>query len=100
MRIAEDSRATPSVGELARLNHYSPSRFAHIFAGVTGEPPRRFMVRMRLHHAERLLRDSGMSIGEIAEAAGFRDIYFFSRQFKRYNGLCPTEYRAAARKPG
>jgi len=34
-----------------------------------------------------------MRIGEIADAVGYRDIYYFSLTFKKVTGLSPSQYR-------
>jgi iron complex transport system substrate-binding protein len=34
-----------------------------------------------------------LSIGEVADQLGYRDVYFFSRQFKKYAGCAPGKYR-------
>jgi len=93
LRIAEDLHETPSVAELAQLSRYSVSCFSRIFKQVTGEPPERFIVRTRLHRAERLLRETDMPVGEVAINVGYKDIYFFSRQFKKFMGVSPTLFR-------
>jgi len=36
-------------------------------------------------------------VGEIAEALGYKDIYFFSRQFKQLVGVSPVQYRRGLR---
>jgi len=46
-----------------------------------------------MNKARQLLRQSDLSIGQIAEATGYRDVYFFSRQFKFKTGQTPTKYR-------
>ena len=98
LRVSENMRDVPSVAELARQSRYSVSRFSRIFKLVTGEPPERFIVRTRLHRAERLLRETGMPVGEVALAAGYQNIYFFSRQFKKFNGVSPLQYRRSVLK--
>jgi transcriptional regulator GlxA family with amidase domain len=40
-----------------------------------------------------MLVESNLSIKEIASALGYRDIYFFSRQFKAKMGITPSEAR-------
>jgi len=48
---------------------------------------------MRLEQAKRLLRDSNLRIGEIAEQVGFHDARHFSRTFRQQTGLLPTDFR-------
>ena len=48
--------------------------------------------------AKELLRGTSLSVGEVAERAGYGDIFLFSRQFKRCAGLTPSAYRSRARE--
>ncbi|MDD5482920.1 MAG: helix-turn-helix domain-containing protein [Kiritimatiellae bacterium] len=49
--------------------------------------------KMRMEEASRLLLNSGLSIGKVADACGFEDIYSFSRAFTRVVGLSPSAFR-------
>jgi len=52
-----------------------------------------YIIRMRIERAEHLLVHTGMNVTEVADALGYRDIFFFSRQFKQYTGKSPSEIR-------
>jgi AraC-like DNA-binding protein len=92
-RIVESPHDVPSVSELARQAGYSVEHFIRIFRNATGLPPQKFVVQARTRLTQRLLRETQMTVGEIADAAGYGDIYFFSRQFKQVVGVSPSEYR-------
>lgn len=51
---------------------------------------------LRMAHAERLLRDTDLSIMEIAMQSGFTDDRYFARRFKKIHGISPVEYRKDA----
>ncbi|MDP2229106.1 MAG: AraC family transcriptional regulator ligand-binding domain-containing protein, partial [Moraxellaceae bacterium] len=53
-----------------------------------------------LTHAERLLLDTGKTVAEIAQCAGFGDATSFSRAFKRFSGEAPALFRRRSRAPG
>ncbi len=93
--IYESVEAPLSVKELAKKASYSPAHFSSLFKKVTGQTVEAVIVQARIDKARQLLRRSDLSIGQIAEAAGYRDVYFFSRQFKFKTGQTPTQYRAA-----
>ncbi|MDD5708717.1 MAG: AraC family transcriptional regulator [Kiritimatiellae bacterium] len=93
LQIEADPCAMPSVAELARHSRYSVGRFSRLFKLVAGLSPESFMVRARLHRAERLLRETSLPVAEVATAAGYRDSYFFSHQFKKFHGVSPLRYR-------
>ena len=49
---------------------------------------------MGVSRARQLLAETGLTISQIAEALGFRDVFFFSRQFTQRTGQTPSAYRA------
>ncbi len=92
-RIEEGFSRPLSVAALAREAGYSPTHFSVLFKKIAGETAEAMIVRMRIDRAGRLLCHTGLSIGEIADRTGYRDVYFFSRQFKSKTSLTPTAYR-------
>ena len=46
----------------------------------------------RVRQAQRMLMESDASMSEIAERVGYRDVHFFSRQFKQVTGLSPLRF--------
>ena len=50
-----------------------------------------------MNAARRLLKDPGYSIKEICGMSGYSDPNYFSRIFKKYEGVTPTEYRERLR---
>lgn len=81
------------VAELAEDTGYSPDHFSRIFRSITGDTPQAAMIKARLDRARHLLRATRMSVAQIAEALGYSDAFFFSRQFKKFVGESPTQYR-------
>jgi AraC-like DNA-binding protein len=55
--------------------------------GVTVE---QFIIQTLIERAEYLLRYNGMNVSEVAEALGYKDLAFFSRQFKQVRGISPS----------
>lgn len=53
--------------------------------------------RMRRARAEQQLRETGLSIAQIALSVGYPDPVVFSRAFKRWTGLAPSQYRKNSR---
>lgn len=52
-----------------------------------------FLTAIRMEYAQEKLRLSGKRIVEVAEACGYRDVYYFSHCFKKHTGLSPKAYR-------
>lgn len=98
-RISAEPGQPWHVATLARETGYAVDHFSKAFAAVTGLRPQAFIVRARLDRARHLLAETPLNITEIATALGYRDVYFFSRQFRAKCGLTPTEYRRS-RDPG
>src|SRR5690606_2635354 len=82
-----------TVARLAARAELSPKYFSRMFADLIGESVQSFIIRTRLERAAYLLRHSGMNVSEVADALGYRDVFFFSRQFRKHMGRNPSELR-------
>ncbi len=85
---------TSSVAAAARQAGLSTSRLRTLFKLATGLSPKQFQLEARINRAERLLAQSMLPVGEIADQTGFESVYHFSRQFKRMRGVSPAHYRS------
>ncbi|NBB96351.1 MAG: helix-turn-helix domain-containing protein [Planctomycetes bacterium] len=81
------------VADLAARADYSTDHFIRVFKAVRQTTPGEFLIRTRVRRACDLLRFSGRSITDIAEAIGYGDVYAFSKQFRQRMGQSPTAYR-------
>jgi AraC-like DNA-binding protein len=82
-----------TVGRLARRVALSESAFAARFTELLGEPPLRYLKRLRLHAGSVRLRSSDAQISVIAAAAGYKSVAAFTKAFKRELGVTPGEWR-------
>lgn len=78
---------------LARACHLSPSHFRRTFRKLFGKSPLQFILNMRIQAAANLLKDSSLSVTEIALKCGFNEPNYFTRQFCQHIGVSPSEYR-------
>lgn len=85
--------------QLARKHGLSASTFRRRWAEVVGVPPARYAMRLRLEEACRLLVETRLKIGEIAETSGFSDPLYFSRRFRMEMGVTAAEYRQIHQSP-
>ncbi len=82
-----------SLEEYARLCHRSLSSFKREFRLQFQESPGKWLLQRRLNFSATLLRNSQMSVTEIAFESGFEDVSHFSRVFKARFGAPPLAYR-------
>ena len=83
---------TPS--ELARIAKLPVARFARIIKRIFGITPIQIISKTRIAAASRLLRESDLSIAEIAHECGFYDHSAFTRAFRAVSSVTPTQFRA------
>jgi len=95
-QIIESPSEAPSVAEMAKEAGYSPDHFGRVFREITRQSPREFVVTARINRALQLLVETDFTISQIADALGYEDVYFFSKQFKQRTGITPTAYRKSA----
>ncbi|WP_270166521.1 helix-turn-helix transcriptional regulator [Paenibacillus sp. SYP-B4298] len=77
--------------EIADHVGISPSYLGGIFKEMIGTSPITYLLGIRLRKAKELLKD-GYSVTETAEQVGFNDIFYFSKSFKRFEGMTPSQY--------
>lgn len=99
LHILKNATQAIDTHSLARELGISYSALRHNFKRLTGLPPGQYQIQIRLNKARRLLRNSSLSIQEIAARLGFESIYYFSRLFKKKTGLAPLAYRRKVPPP-
>ena len=73
--------------------YVSQSHLSRLFKRFTGETFTEYLKNVRLTHACRLLRETDLTVDEIAGQCGLRDIPSFYRAFNSYKGMTPNQYR-------
>ncbi|MBC8103180.1 MAG: helix-turn-helix transcriptional regulator, partial [Cytophagales bacterium] len=81
------------VGTQAKRACLSRSQYTRRFVRLLGVSPARYVIRCRLERASQLLSETDLGVGEIARILGYRDLFFFSRQFRGRFGVPPTALR-------
>jgi len=84
---------------LARTHGLSVSTFRRRWFELVGVPPARYAMRLKIEEACRLLVETRLKVGEIAEALGFSDPLYFSRRFRKETGSNAAEYRHSHPSP-
>ncbi|MCW3028160.1 MAG: Transcriptional regulator [Solirubrobacterales bacterium] len=91
--VLENISAAHTVESMAARANLSPRHFARAFAAETGVTPARYVERVRLEAARRLLEDSAEPVASVAAACGFGTAETMRRSFLRALGVGPAEYR-------
>lgn len=86
-----------TVRRLARVSCVSEAHFARSFKRAFGVPPHRYLLTRRIERAAALLRDSDLSITEIAFRTGWKSLGTFGRIFRDITGESPGELRRRER---
>lgn len=82
------------VRRLARVSGVSAAHFARSFKEAFGVPPHRYLLTRRIERATALLRDTDLSITEIAFTTGWNSLGTFGRTFRDVTGESPGTWRA------
>lgn len=82
-----------SLRTLAAQAGLSPHHFARLFRKTTGTSQHQFVLAQRLEKAQRLLRETKVTLADLALDAGFANQSHLTRMFKRRFGLTPRAYR-------
>lgn len=110
---AQPAEANPNRNWLARVKDYlelhctehitieTSARYAgvhrsHLYASFMeayGCSPMQYLQQLRMERGAKLLKESGLSVTEIALSLGYPDLYSFSRAFTKYYGLSPKAFR-------
>jgi AraC family transcriptional regulator of arabinose operon len=87
------------IAELAAQVNLSPSRFRHLFKVQAGTGPQQYLQRLRLRRARLLIERTFLSVKEVMALVGYNDPSHFSRDFRRFHDLSPSELRERVTTP-
>ena len=79
--------------DYAELTHRSLSSFKREFQQLYKEPPGKWLLKRRVHHAANLIVNSDQILTQVAFESGFEDLSHFSRAFKSIMGCSPSDYK-------
>lgn len=95
--LAEHYPQPLTLDALCRNSGLNQRTLCRRFVAATGSPPMQYVQQLRINAAVDLLRDTDLSIAEIADASGFGDSTRLCRGFRRARGQTPGEYRKVVR---
>lgn len=96
-QLSENVSGRISIDEICKRMNYTRSYIFRQFKRVTGQSIMAYFTSLKIKEAKRLLRETEMSVTEIAAALSFDTPNYFSKTFKRLTGSTPLEYRRARR---
>ncbi|MBE6651718.1 MAG: helix-turn-helix transcriptional regulator [Ruminococcaceae bacterium] len=80
-----------SISELAKMCNITPEYFRKIFKGCYGTSPVKYINNLKISRARELIETGMYSITEAAHMSGYCDMSHFSREFKKAEGIPPSE---------
>ncbi|WP_243767368.1 AraC family transcriptional regulator [Paenibacillus agricola] len=81
-----------SIEQMAQSLGYHRTHLSKMFKQHTGMSPMNFLLKIRMERARLLLQES-LTVDQVASSVGFADALYFSKQFKKWFGRSPSEYR-------
>jgi AraC-like DNA-binding protein len=94
--LLQKTREEGSIAEIASACNLSRGYFIRAFSRTTGRTPHQWLLEQRVAKARDLIRDTGMSLSEIAILCGFSDQSHLNRVFLRATGTSPGVWRRNA----
>ena len=91
--------ARTSVADLARSLNMSRWHFCHLFKAEMSQSPSQYIGTLRMQEARTMLSETFLTVKEIRAKLGNIDRSHFSREFRNFCGLTPTEFRRRLNEP-
>lgn len=91
--IHQNYQSPVSIQELTQLLGVSQPYLFRIFKAATGKSPKQYLGDYRLLQAKKLLRETDLTIGQVAASVGYPDALAFSKFFTGRQGISPQRYR-------
>lgn len=82
-----------SLKQLGARYHIHPVYLGQLFQKETGESFTEYINKYRIEQAKRLPKSSPLKVHDIARQAGYWETGYFYKQFKKYVGISPTEFK-------
>lgn len=83
-----------SIDEICSLLNYSRTYLSTLFRNHRKTSIMNYYNSLKIKEAKKLIRDKGYSVSETAQMLDFNNPYYFSKVFKQYEGISPSEYKA------
>ena len=85
-----------TIEEICHKFFMSRSSLQALFKMYLHSSPKSYLLNIKLQKSKELIRENQYTISEIADMLGFSSIHYFSRLFKKYYDVSPSEYAKEA----
>jgi AraC-like DNA-binding protein len=93
--IRENYQRKLTLREMASAVNLSPWRLCHLFREEMHTSPQRFLTRVRLEKAQKLIATEFLTVKEVMNQVGMSDASSFARSFKAAFGVTPSQFKSA-----
>ena len=93
LMLHEDLHLRMNIPLIAQKLGFGYENFRKIFTSKTGVSPGNYRIRLRIELADTMLLQTDMLIKEIALSLGYKDCPDFARQYRKFKGMNPTQFR-------
>ncbi len=95
--LDQNYRSDVIIRELAENFKLSVRSLNRRFKFATSSSPLQYLQQLRIDHSKQLLKQSNLSVSEVADMVGYADASYFTSLFKRATQVTPNEYRNLVR---
>lgn len=82
-----------TVADVAARLHLDRSYFSTLFNRILKRSPHSYLTDLRMKRAAEMLLSDRYTVSVVASSVGYSDVFVFSRAFKSFFGVSPSEYR-------
>jgi AraC-like DNA-binding protein len=99
MTLIEQNYMQPlTLPEVSKKIGVSPFHFSRTFRASTGYSFKAYLNQVRIEAAKKMMRAQEINVTETCFAVGFNDLSYFSRVFRKMEGISPSDYRRELRE--
>jgi AraC-like DNA-binding protein len=91
--LEEQVEGMVSIAKLAGVLGLCEEHLRRLFREHTGMSPYQYYLELKIHRARLMLRETTLTVKEIARSLGFESPFHFSKAFKQRTGVSPTRWR-------
>lgn len=90
LRLEANRHRDIGLADIASSVGLTPRYFSKLFKEQTGMTYRQYVFQLRMQFARQMLTESDYTVKQVAEEIGYSDQFVFSRQFKQFHGVSPS----------